>query len=300
MSITNLFSKRQKRLRGDFPDVYQYTDISGTLRVQIVHILREALYSSAVSDIVFESVQRALCAEYGMWRLSNEHDNPADDVLRFFVETADVEKALDVIELSFCGVANVYEQTPTSDVFTSPADIAISDLNTRFREHGVGFQFEAGQIIRVDSQLIHSEIVKPALELLSAKHFAGANQEFLSAHAHYRAGKYKECLNDCLKTFESTMKAICAKRKWPYKPSDTAKSLLDVVFAQDLVPTFMQSHFMGLRATLEGGIPTVRNRLGGHGQGLTPVTVPESIASYVLHLTATTVVFFAKAEAEMK
>ena len=38
MKIYNLFSKRQKRLRGDVPDVYQYETIPHELRVQVVHI----------------------------------------------------------------------------------------------------------------------------------------------------------------------------------------------------------------------------------------------------------------------
>ena len=43
MGIFNLFSKRQKRLRGEMPDVYLYDTIPNALRVQIVHILRDCL-----------------------------------------------------------------------------------------------------------------------------------------------------------------------------------------------------------------------------------------------------------------
>ena len=46
--------------------------------------------------------------------------------------------------------------------------------------------------------------------------YAGANDEFLRAHEHYRHKRHKECLNECLKAFESMMKAICKKRRWPY------------------------------------------------------------------------------------
>ena len=38
MKIYELFSKRQKRMRGEVPDVYQYETIPPELRVQIVHI----------------------------------------------------------------------------------------------------------------------------------------------------------------------------------------------------------------------------------------------------------------------
>jgi hypothetical protein len=73
------------------------------------------------------------------------------------------------------------------------------------------------------------EAVKPALELLSDERFAGANAEFLEAHEHYRHGRHAECMNECLKAFESTLKIICKKQKWPFKDTDTAKALIDVV-----------------------------------------------------------------------
>ena len=44
-------------------------------------------------------------------------------------------------------------------------DAAIDLLNQRFREHSLWYQYESGQIVKVDSQDIHSEVVKPAKEL---------------------------------------------------------------------------------------------------------------------------------------
>jgi len=39
MPIVNLFSKRIKAKRGEFPDVYQYTNFDRNLKVKIVHII---------------------------------------------------------------------------------------------------------------------------------------------------------------------------------------------------------------------------------------------------------------------
>jgi hypothetical protein len=55
-------------------------------------------------------------------------------------------------------------------------DRAVFELNARFREQGIGYQYESGKIIRVDSQLIHAEVIKPALALLTALEYAGANR----------------------------------------------------------------------------------------------------------------------------
>jgi hypothetical protein len=173
-------------------------------------------------------------------------------------------------------------------------------LNARFREHGVGFQFADGEIIRVDSELIHAEVVKPALALLHTKDFAGAQAEFLKAHEHYRHGNSKEALAECLKALESTMKVICAKRKWTHTPQATSSALIQVCFDNGLIPAFWQSHFAALRSLLEGGVPTARNRLGGHGQGSAVVEVPAHIVAYVLHMTAASIVFLVETERQIK
>ena len=136
--------------------------------------------------------------------------------------------------------------------------------------------------------------------MLSDPMYEGANEEFLSAHEHYREGKYKECLNDCLKAFESTIKSICTQRGWEFNSGDTAKRLIDIVFEHELIPSFMQTHFTALRSTLEAGVPTVRNRLSGHGQGVEEVIVPESVAAYALHLTASNVLLLTRANAKMR
>lgn len=204
---------------------------------------------------------------------------------------------MDIVETSFRVVDGYCRKQGYlfGDAKLSP-DAAITELNIRFREHGVGYQFETGQINRVDSQLLHAEVVKPALALLADKKFRAANEEFLSAHAHYRHGRYCECLNEALKAFESTMKIICAKRSWSYDQKDTAKTLIDHMLKNGLIPAHLTSHFTGLRTTLESGLPTTRNRLSGHGRGVADHDVPDYIASYALHLTATNILLLVEAD----
>ncbi len=125
-------------------------------------------------------------------------------------------------------------------------------------------------------------MVKPALRLLNENSYQGAQQEFLSAYDHYRHAKYKEALNDCLKSFESTMKSICDKRQWTYSKNATAKSLIHVCFENGLVPSFWQQQLTSLRSMLESSIPTGRNNLSGHGQGATPTEVPDYLVAYML------------------
>jgi uncharacterized protein DUF7014/AbiJ-like protein len=308
MAIIDVFSKRQKALRKEAPDVYEYAQIPQALRVQIAYILRDLFGQPARYDNsclqAFEAIEKLLSREYGLFHLGKtemaDYQNAGDRVIEFLLNDKDHERVLDVVEISFRYLGflrqrNFDWQRRVSD---EDYDNAMSELNARFNEHGIGYQFESGEMIRVDSQLIHAEVVKPALALLTAPEYEGANAEFLKAFEHYRKGETKDVLSEGLKAFESTMKAICTKRKWAFKPTDTAKELIEVCLKNGLIPPMMQSHFSGLRASLESGVPTMRNRTpgSGHGQGPTVVNVPPHIASYMLHLTATTILFLIESE----
>lgn len=309
MAIFNLFSKRQKILRGDVPDVYTYEDLPRPLKVQITHIILDTLgnsdnYYSHREGVksAYKFIVETLCREYGLFRLpgSSEHGSRMylKELTSYFLQEKDIDKCIDVVEMSFKVIDKF---TRRHDYLyrgnaSEKADDAIDELNERFKEHGIGFQFIENEVIRIDSELIHIEAVKPALRLLNQKNYQGAQQEFLSAYEHYRHGKHKESLNDCLKSFESTMKAICDMRKWPYKQNATAKTLIQICFDNNLVPSFWQQQLTSLRSMLESGIPTGRNKLGGHGQGSTPVAVPDYLVAYMLHMTASTLVFLTTAE----
>ena len=306
MKIFDIFSKREKRRRGEVPEVYQYETIPEGLRNQVIYIWRDVFgeptyHITGVSyPKAYQFIHDALCREHGMptLRKKNSYLNAICD---FFRETEDTKKAIDVIDISFQFIDEYVRGHPAEfyDAEIS-SDEAIAELNYRFREHGVGYQYESGQIIRVDSEFTHSEVVKPALIMLSDSMYEGANAEFLSAHEHYRKGRYKECMNECLKAFESCIKAICGQRGWDYNDGDTINRLIAIVFDKELIPDFMQSHFSGLRSTLEVGVPTLRNRLSGHGDGTEEVPVQEYIAAYTLHLTASNILFLAKANEEMR
>lgn len=302
MPIFELFSKRQKKLRGEMPDVYQYNDIPSGLRVQIVHIVRDAVgtdgHWSNYATKAYEFMHDALCREYGLFELKPHASSHEEALFDYFLQTKEADKTLDVIEMCFKVIdtyVRQYEYQQNTER-KQDADSALSELNARFKEHAVGYQFESGELIRVDSALVHSEIVKPTLSLLRDKAFSGANEEFLKAHEHYRHGRNKECLVDCLKAFESTMKAIHTKRKWLFQGTDTAKSLIDSCINNGLVASFHQAQLTALRSLLESGVPTVRNKLGGHGQGALQVSVPDHLARYALNVAATNILLLAEAE----
>ena len=301
MGLIDLFSKRQKRARGEVPDVYQYDEIPHELRVSLTFMLQEAFRLGHFHDFGshLETIVRCLRKEYGRPQLADAY-KLTDELLMFIVTEKDVERVLDPIELAVKAIEYLWHKSyKFSEESTSP-DAFVRELNGRFREHGVGYEFTDGRILRVDSQFIHTEAVKPALKLLRDPLYKGAQEEFLKAHEHYRHGRNKECLNDCLKAFESTMKSICDKRGWAYdKGKDTSSKLVKAVLDNKLLPPYLESQIGAMRSLLTSGIPTVRNKKGGHGQGQTPVPVHEDEASYVLNLTATTILMLVQSEQKL-
>lgn len=304
MAIFELYSKRQKKLRGEMPDVYQYDYLPTSLRVQIVHIIRDVIgFDKEMPrlpdkpSLLYEQTHNIICREYGVFFLSSNDPSESYEIRihNFILQEDNIEKVFDIIELIFETMLKYIKKNIESynhNTFTriSPDD-ALSELNYRFKEHGVGFQFENGKIMRVDSTYMHSEVVKPSLKLLFNKKFRGANDEYLSAFEHYRHGKNKECLADCLKAFESTMKIICKEKGWAFNETDTSKKLINICFQNGLVPNFTQNQFSSLRNLLESGIPTIRNKLGGHGQGQIPQKVDDEMARYALNLTGANIIF---------
>ena len=291
-------------MKGDVPEVYVYDDLPKPLRVQIVQICTECLgdpnnlnRTARSIDEGYKVIVQILRREYGVDKLPSRrlpHDYFYNELREFFYETTEVDKALDVVEL-VCKL--IGKKTYPSDLSLLPID----ELNQRFKEHGVGYRFESRQIIRIDEELIHEEVVKPALRILNQPQFAGAQEEFLKAHEQYRKGDTKDSLTNCLKAFESVMKAICDMRDWQYDTNrSTAKDLIKICFDNELIPKFWESHYSSLRSLLESGVPTGRNRRGGHGQGTAPTSVPDYLVAYMLHLTATTIVFLAEAEKELQ
>jgi len=306
-----LSRRRQQPKRN--PDVYQYDELSGEFRRQVVYILRDVLgeyrpgrYTSLSvppANGRWETLFLRYAREKGVFDLEGDSRvDPYEQCIRH-IQVAPTEQVLDFIDCAFHFIdrnlrqdSEYIVQVPGRGFAYQKIDPAIEELNQRFQEHRIGYQFENGELIKRTDQYIHEEVVLPALTLLASPQFLGAQEEFLSAHRHYREQRYKETIADALKAFESTMKSILDERNWTYdKTRDTANRLIQILFEHELVPSMLQSQFAQLRGLLESGLPTVRNRTSGHGQGTEPVIIPKYMAEYALHMAAANIVFLVQA-----
>lgn len=313
MPILDLFSYRKRVSEKDAPDVFTYETLPQELRVQVIHIWRDAIGPYHVygrhqlgkaneNNEAWEFIHETLVRELGVFSLGNVN-NIQECCERYLLEIPSVDSALYIIELAFIYIDTVARNfDPLNQQIRrikQTSESAIDELNERFLRAGVGYQFEQGKIFRVDSELIHSEVVRPALQYLYKPGFEGPRDEFMKAHSHYRAGETKDAITNANNAFESTLKVVCEKRKWSYPSGATAAVLLKTVRKHGLLPDYLDNSFDQLAATLHSGLPKVRNEQGGHGQGSEPRNTPNYVAAYALHLVAAKILFIVEAHNAM-
>ena len=326
MPVFDIFAKRkQRKENAGKPVIYRYDELPKPFRVQVAHIWRGAIGSPfdfkgpPYADPIYvtkvqwwSEIHDTLAREIGVFNLIplegpfGQEDRMAH-CFQFVLRGEDVDLVLSLIEFSFGLIDTTVREFVQQELSRKglPAigamgisqlpDAAIQELNHRFREHAIGYQYQGGQIVRVDSQYLHAETVEPAISLLYNEGFEGALQEFMVAHEHYRQGRKGEAILQAEKSLESTLKTICDRRKWKYPQNPSASQLIKAVFDNRLITTEMQSHFNGLQAVLASGVPTIRNNYAGHGQGSSVVEIPDHLAAYALHLTASNIVFLVNA-----
>lgn len=297
--MRDIYSKRNKKA----PDKLIYDRIDEKLRVQIIRTWKKFFnqYDEETSEKLWVNINSIICDEHGKPTLLGDYIGRFKESYRcehYFENLESLEKSFDVIEIVFGAISETPEVIHQR-ISLSPEEIT-KELNGRFRENDFGYEFTMGRIVRVDNKLLHKDIVNEVIQLTNESLFSNANEEFLSALDHLRHGRNKEALNDNLKSFESTMKIIIHDMGWDYEENDTASKLIQKCLDKELIPKFLQSQFSALRTTLEAGIPTIRNKNSGHGQGPKKIVVPDSLASYSIYMTGTCINYLIELYKEKK
>ena len=292
-------ARERRRAQAGQATLYAYHPLPQTLLTQIILLWEDTC--GVLRHDVGRLVRQTFIRQTG--RNDLEEIRAANDyhwctmVLRQLGDHHETETLLDLIELSFdvieTTIPEAVRTTAEPKVKLTPEQ-AVAELNRRFQQHDPGYHYVDGEIIRVDNQFVHAEMVEPAIALLHEQQFRGPSDEYLRAHEHYRHGRHREAIREALNAFESTMKSICQARGWAYDPGDAARRLIVVVLREGLIPSDLQNQFSQLASLMEG-VATVRNRRGGHGQGPLPVDIPDYFAAYALHLAASNIVLLVEA-----
>ena len=306
-------------------DVYRYDYLPRALRVQVFLLIQryehwelpsESLHVEDINEYIVDTFSN----EYGVFHLE-ELDIYSDDesekysnslviwprsrldvryhrgeLKSFFLCNKKIKHDLNAIKLAFDFMRKYAHAHKEQTIASREVLLAIEELNTRFKQHGIGYEFSNNSFLRIDSRFTHGEIVMPALNLLTDPDYSRAQEEFVAAHGYHLDGDATAALNECHKSLESTLKIICGKRKWRYKSNGGAGDLIDTVIREELIPKHWKTLFPALNNLL-AGVSKARNKLSGHGQGnQESVSIPPHVITYAMHMTAAAILFLVEAE----
>ena len=301
MEVLDLYSKRQKRRRGEIPGSCT-DDLSHELRVKIFLLWEEFdpphYHSMGGCDYkLSKNVIRCLRKAYGKFRLwepakmDGRSISDAKELKEFFLAETDVEKALDIVEAVFTYICDQPE-------YERESREAIETLNKIFLEHGANYRFADGRIIPTKSEFLYKEAIEPALELIRDPAYKGAQKPFLDALDCYRKGSLSGVLIELNNSLESALEIICNKHGWQYQnpKNPRVSDLVKACFQNNLIPEYWHEHFSELSELLKKGVPPARNKLAAHGRKNEKPPIPPYVIAHALHLTAAAIVFLVNAE----
>ena len=310
-------------------DIYDYDYLPKPLRVQVFLLIQKFSDWQLDSKDINNSVVDDLCSKYGVLNLKDldifsideDKETPGRSVQwqpknfgyrnykreleNFFLCRKETQHDLRAIKFAFefiCKYADKHPEWNYIQATTASRRVllAIEELNTKFKQHRIGYEFSNNSFRHIDSQFVHSEVVKPALNLLTDPDYSGAQEEFAKAHSYHLEGDATAALNECNKSLESVLKIICAKRKWQHDSSDGFGKLLEKVTEKGLIPKHWNTLFPALNNLL-AGVSKARNELSGHGRGSQEaVSIPPHVAAYAMHMTAAAILFLVTAEKECR
>lgn len=285
--------------------MYQYDEVPDKVRVQIVSIVRDLLESKMESkDLSVTKRWKDMCkivakvsAVKELQRYGLYGDLYKLALEQYIYNDANIFGILDLCDLLFMYVYDLLPQLKPPYEFSYPKKInqAIEELNTYFKEAGFGYEYNNNQIIRIDSQHIHKEVIKPVLQLLGDEGFKKVDEEYRLAHEHYRNKHIKDCIVACNRAFESMLKTICDLERWEYASGARASDLITLVRKKDFFLDGMANNFNSFVAMLKNGVPALRNDHGGHGEGSDATEQLLYMAQYMLNLTASNLLFLHEA-----
>lgn len=293
--MRELFSRRNRDRNND-PEVYIYGSFSESFRNQCYHILEDIIDKANRLDRNLY-IQEILCEEFAREKgLKFLHGNYGyknnKDAIANYIDCNNDIDVLDFIDFAFGLLADRSFSSQMGATYKECLDNGIEELNHRFRQHFLGYEFINGEIIQKTNEFTHQEIIKPALRVLNDDRFQGANDEYLTAFDHLRAGNNKDAILNAGKAFESTMKVICTELRYPFEPNkDTAKTLIQVLRQNNFFPAYLETYLNNLCALLREGAPVVRNKESGHGQGEEVRSTADEYVEYVLNSVASNIVF---------
>lgn len=190
-----LYSERIKNKDGE-PEIYIYDKIPEAFKNQTFYIMSDVFDKySDFQQSIWDMIHDRFAREKGLKKLGQYEANGVGygkPNIELYILNTNVEDTLDLLDFSFHIMdVSLRELQPNQPYFGGTNALishAIEELNYRFKQHNLGYEFVNGSIIRIDHKLLHQEVIKPALRLLYEEGFEGAEEEFRNAFEKRKKG----------------------------------------------------------------------------------------------------------------
>lgn len=150
-------------------------------------------------------------------------------------------------------------------------------INEAMLAFGCPWRLSNGTFFCVDSEFF-ADLLDGVRRQFRQHGFEGALDELREAQEALSDNRHKDAIHAASKSYESTLKAIVGSR-------GTASGLI-ATFRDGYLDDIPEDHAKAISSAVLKSLPTLRNELGGHGQGSSVVTVPKSYATLAVHLAA--------------
>lgn len=167
------------------------------------------------------------------------------------------------------------------------------EVNSVLSEENSPWRMSDGRMYLVDSRFLDARKEQVEQEM-KREGFLGAHEEFRDAQCFLQAGEADDAIHKANRAFESALKSLLNQRQGT--AADLLKKLREETSLLDGVPDEAQKAII---ATVLQGLPALRHKLGGHGQGDEPIEVPRAYGDLAVNLAAAYIKFLLDLKKEM-
>jgi hypothetical protein len=234
-------------------------------------VRRDPNNSWTSNSSVLEETERELLVEHGWEHLQTSldpSDTDCDTTLRGLVLEGPGPFVFDTIEIA------------VNFMDAGEREALRQKVNQIFELHGCPWRISDGEFFKLDVDFVGARLAATAHDALAANQFAGATNEYAKARQYLGTGDVREAIFFAGHSFESVMKVLT---KLEHANGD---KLIKELGAQGLFDDLPESVRNGFMDQVLKALPFLRNKLGGHGQGVAVVDIPPVYGALAIQIAA--------------
>lgn len=166
-------------------------------------------------------------------------------------------------------------------------------LNAVLEEEGSPWRMSDGRMYQVDSRYLDA-LKSQTEDEMRREGFLGAHEEFMDARSHLQAGDADDAIQKANRAFESALKSLLNQREGT--AGDLLKRMRSETDLLDGIPPEAQKAMV---SKVLQGLPILRHKIAGHGQGTDPVDVSRAFGDLAVNLAASYIKFLLDLKKEL-